>query len=182
MRPRWAHSSPSFKTGLMLVSSARLASRFLARLTSMALPLLLAACGSDSAGNSTPSNPATESYASSLGVNISTMTKKSDNLYYLDVVVGTGAEAVVGRSLSVVYSGYLVNASKFDSNVGGNLLAFVLGAGNVIVGWDQGIVGMKVGGKRRLVIGSTLGYGSGGNGSIPGNATLVFDVELKALQ
>ena len=148
----------------------------------MSLSLWLIACGNDGASNSVPSNPATETYASSLGVNISAMTKKSDNLFYQDIVVGTGAEAIVGRSLSVVYSGYLVNASKFDSNVGGNLLAFVLGAGNVIVGWDQGLTGMKVGGKRRLVIGSTLGYGSGGNGSIPGNATLVFDVELKALQ
>ena len=142
---------------------------------------LIAAC-SDSTSPGKPSDPASETYSTTLGINIAAMTKKSANLYYQDLTVGTGAEAVTGRSLSVVYTGWLVNGSKFDSNVGGNLFAFVLGQGQVIAGWDQGVVGMKVGGKRRLVIGSSLGYGSQGSGPIPPNATLVFDVELKALQ
>ena len=111
------------------------------------------------------------------------MTRKNDNLFYSDIVVGTGAEAVVGRTLSVVYSGFFVNGNKFESNVGGTLFAFPLGLGRAIAGWDQGLVGMKVGGKRRLVIGSTLAYGSDGSPpTIPANVTLVFDVELKALQ
>ncbi len=143
---------------------------------------LAAGCSDVTSSSGTPSDPATETYAPALGVTISSMTKKSANLYYLDLTVGTGAEAVVGRSVSAVYTGWLVNGSKFDSNVGGSLFAFVLGAGQVITGWDQGIVGMKVGGKRRLVIGSALGYGATGSGPIPPNATLVFDVELKALQ
>jgi FKBP-type peptidyl-prolyl cis-trans isomerase len=106
------------------------------------------------------------------------MTKRSDNLYVQDIVVGTGTEATNGRILRVTYSGFLINGTKFDSNVGGTTFAFRLGDRAVIDGWDQGLVGMRVGGKRKLVIGSTLGYGSRGSGAIPGNATLVFDVEL----
>lgn len=155
----------------------------LQRAASALLVTTVAACfGNDAVNTGAPSIPAVEVYAASLGVNIATMTKKNDNLYYQDLVVGTGAEAVSGRTLSMLYTGWLVNASKFDSNVGGNLFSFRLGLGEVIAGWDQGILGMKVGGKRRLVIGSSLAYGSSGSGPIPANATLVFDVELKAVQ
>jgi peptidylprolyl isomerase len=165
-----------------LRDSLRLLARPVTALLSVGATVFAAACGDATGVSGKPSDPATEAYASSLGVTIASMTKKNTSLYYQDIVVGTGAEAVNGRSLSVVYSGYLVNGSKFDSNVGGNLFAFVLGSGQVITGWDLGVVGMKVGGKRRLVIGSTYGYGSSGTGPIPANATLVFDVELKALQ
>jgi FKBP-type peptidyl-prolyl cis-trans isomerase len=144
--------------------------------------LFAAACGdeglSTAPGSGLPSNPATETFAASLGVNLAAMTKKSDNLYVQDIVVGGGATAANGSILRVTYTGYLVNGTKFDSNVGGTTFAFRLGLGDVIGGWDQGLVGMKVGGKRKLVIGSTLGYGARGSGPIPGNATLVFDVEL----
>lgn len=106
-----------------------------------------------------------------------------------DLRVGTGAEAVNGRRLFVNYTGWLQDAGRpeqkgqqFDSSTGRAPFAFVLGAGQVIPGWDQGIVGMRVGGMRRLVIPPSLGYGSGGSGPIPGNATLVFDVELVDLQ
>lgn len=136
-----------------------------------------AACGSDAAPTA-PKLPAAETFAASLGVNLPSMTKKNDNLYIQDLKVGTGADAIVGRTLRVTYTGYLANGSKFDSNVGGSAFSFKLGAGQVIAGWDQGYAGMKVGGKRRLVIGSALGYGTAGSGSIPPNATLVFDVEL----
>ncbi len=130
----------------------------------------------------TPSDPATDTFAAALGVNLAAMTKKGDGLYIQDLVVGTGAEAVAGRTLGMVYSGWLVNGTKFDSNVGGANFSFALGAGQVVAGWDQGIVGMKVGGKRRIIMGSALGYGASGSGPVPPNATLVFDVELKTLQ
>ncbi len=130
----------------------------------------------------TPSDPATDTFAAALGVNLAAMTKKGDGLYIQDLVVGTGAEAVAGRTLGMVYSGWLANGTKFDSNVGGANFSFALGAGQVVAGWDQGIVGMKVGGKRRIIMGSALGYGASGKGPIPPNATLVFDVELKTLQ
>jgi len=110
------------------------------------------------------------------------MTKKSDNLYVQDLVVGTGAEAISGRLLGMTYTGWLANGQQFDSNVGGANFNFSLGAGQVIAGWDQGIAGMRVGGRRRIVIGSALGYGSRGQGAIPPNATLVFVVDLKTLQ
>lgn len=143
---------------------------------------LMSACGTDSTAPDIPSNPAVETYAATLGVNIAAMTKKSDNLFVQDLVVGTGAEAVVGRTVRVTYSGYLISGSRFDSNVGGSPFSFLLGGGQVIAGWDQGVVGMKVGGKRRLVIGSSLGYGRQGSGPIPANATLVFDVEVLNVQ
>ncbi len=139
--------------------------------------LLLSACGGGDSPT-TPSNPANDTYASALGVSIANMTKKSDALYYQDLVVGTGAEAIAGKTLGMNYTGYLVNGTKFDSNAGKNLYSFTLGAGDVIAGWDQGIAGMKVGGKRKIVIGSTLAYGASGAGAIGPNATLVFDVEL----
>ncbi len=143
---------------------------------------LMSACGTDSTAPNIPSNPAVETYAASLGVNIANMTKKNDNLFVQDLVVGTGAEAIAGRTIRVTYSGFLVNGKPFDSNVGGAAFSFTLGAGMVIVGWDQGVVGMKVGGKRKLVIGSALGYSNQGQGPIPANATLVFDVELLGVQ
>ena len=143
---------------------------------------LLSACGTDSTAPNIPSNPAVETYAASLGVNIANMTKKSDNLYVQDLVVGTGAEAVASRVIQVTYTGWLVNGSRFDTNVGGGPFRFTLGIGQVIPGWDQGVAGMKVGGKRKLVIGSSLAYQNQGQGPIPPNATLVFDVELLGVQ
>ena len=104
-----------------------------------------------------------------------------------DLVVGTGNQAVVGRAITVHYTGWLFDADKaeskgnqFDSSVGGTPFSFTLGFGQVIGGWDQGIPGMRVGGRRRLIIPPALGYGSQGSGPIPGNRALVFDVELLA--
>ena len=106
-----------------------------------------------------------------------------------DLVGGTGTTATVGRTVSVHYTGWLYDASKtdnkgtqFDSSIGKAPFSFLLGAGQVIAGWDQGVAGMKIGGKRRLVIPPNLGYGSSTNGPIPGNSTLVFDVELTFVQ
>lgn len=106
-----------------------------------------------------------------------------------DLVVGTGATADAGRIVTVNYTGWLYDPSKpdnkgvqFDSSAGRGPFPFALGAGKVIIGWDQGVPGMKIGGSRRLVIPPELGYGASGNGPIPGNATLVFDIELLSVQ
>jgi FKBP-type peptidyl-prolyl cis-trans isomerase len=101
-------------------------------------------------------------------------------LKYVDQVVGTGEVAVAGKTVNVHYTGWLENGKKFDSSVDrGQAFSFPLGAGRVIKGWDEGVQGMKVGGKRKLTIPSNLGYGpQGAGGVIPPNATLIFDVEL----
>lgn len=101
-----------------------------------------------------------------------------------DLVIGTGAEAKAGDTLSMHYTGWLEDGTKFDSSLDRNQpIEFVLGHGDVIAGWDKGILGMKVGGKRRLTIPPALGYGTSGAGStIPPNATLIFEVELVAIK
>ena len=105
------------------------------------------------------------------------------DLVKVDVVVGTGAEAKAGDKVKVEYTGKLTNGKQFDSSGGKAPFEFTLGAGEVIKGWDQGVAGMKVGGKRTLTIGSALAYGEAGAGAdIPPNATLVFDVELVAVR
>ena len=97
-----------------------------------------------------------------------------------DLEVGTGAEAQAGQMVTVHYTGWLTDGQKFDSSKDRNdPFVFPLGQGMVIKGWDQGVVGMKVGGKRKLTIPAELGYGArGAGGVIPPNATLVFEVEL----
>ena len=101
-------------------------------------------------------------------------------LQSVDVVIGTGAEATKGRSVRVHYVGTLENGTKFDSSRDRNEpFSFKLGAGMVIKGWDLGVAGMRVGGKRTLTIPSDLAYGDGGYpGVIPPRATLIFEVEL----
>ena len=100
-----------------------------------------------------------------------------------ELVVGSGAAASAGQKVSVHYTGWLTNGTKFDSSKDrGDPFVFPLGKGQVIKGWDEGVAGMKVGGKRKLTIPSALGYGArGAGGVIPPNATLVFEVELLAV-
>lgn len=108
------------------------------------------------------------------------MDQNNQGLIIKDVVVGTGAEAKVGNLVAVQYTGKFADGKVFDSSIPrGQPIEFALGAGQVIPGWDQGILGMKVGGKRTLTIPAPLGYGANGYPPvIPPNATLYFDVEL----
>jgi FKBP-type peptidyl-prolyl cis-trans isomerase FkpA len=106
-------------------------------------------------------------------------------LQTIDTVVGKGKQAAAGNTVTVKYTGWLYapqapqgRGPQFDTSVGGAPFTFPLGMGAVIKGWDQGVVGMKVGGKRTLIIPAELGYGSRGAGPIPPNANLIFDVEL----
>src|SRR6202163_240782 len=116
------------------------------------------------------------------------MSELPSGLKYTDTNVGTGAEATKGQKVSVHYTGWLYNngakGAKFDSSLDrGQPFGFALGAGQVIRGWDEGVAGMKVGGKRTLIIPPDLGYGArGAGGAIPPNATLIFEVGLLAVK
>jgi FKBP-type peptidyl-prolyl cis-trans isomerase FkpA len=137
--------------------------------TVFALGLLLSGCGG---GSDTP------------------VVSGPTALQVTDTVVGTGATAAAGNTVTVNYTGWLYNASvanlhgtQFDTSVGKAPFSFKLGVGQVIAGWDQGVAGMKVGGSRTLIIPSSLGYGStGAGGVIPPNTALVFTVDLLAVQ
>jgi len=111
-------------------------------------------------------------------------TKMTDKLVVTDEKVGDGSEATAGKLVTVHYTGRLTNGTKFDSSVDRNQpFRFMLGVGQVIKGWDDGVQGMKVGGKRKLVIPSNLAYGERGAGAaIPPNSTLEFDVELLSVE
>ncbi len=108
----------------------------------------------------------------------------ADGLQVTDVTVGTGAVAEAGDTVTVNYVGSFPNGQVFDAsaNHGSSGFTFVLGAGDVIKGWDEGVLGMKVGGERKLVVPPSLGYGPSGLGPIPPNATLDFDITLLSVQ
>jgi len=126
--------------------------------------LTLAACGGGNSNNS------------------ATSPSGGGTLVVEDLVVGTGATAAIGDTVTVNYVGTLTNGTKFDSSYdAGKPFSFRIGAGTVIAGWDQGVPGMKVGGKRRLTIPPSLGYGNQAVGPIPANSTLVFDVDLMSI-
>ena len=138
--------------------------------------LPLAAAAVSACGASSPTSPST-----SVGLDVPYSQS--------DLTVGAGTEAVSGRRLAVNYTGWLYDPARpdhkgqqFDSSSGRGAFSFTLGVGQVIRGWDQGFTGMRVGGTRRLVVPPSLGYGAAGNGPIPGNATMVFDVELLDVQ
>jgi FKBP-type peptidyl-prolyl cis-trans isomerase FkpA len=143
--------------------------------------LAASGCGGESAEQTATSGASAPAATGGEGVSSITTLQKNDT------VVGTGAEATPGKSVSVHYTGWLYSenapdhkGTKFDSSVDRKEpFDFNLGAGMVIQGWDQGVAGMKVGGKRTLTIPPAMGYGArGAGGVIPPNATLVFDVEL----
>lgn len=115
---------------------------------------------------------------------MSEMQTTPSGLQYEDLTVGDGDEAKAGHNVQVHYTGWLTDGTKFDSSLDrGTPFGFELGGGMVIRGWDEGVQGMKIGGKRKLVIPPDLGYGPrGAGGVIPPNATLVFEVELLGLR
>ena len=165
----------------------------------VALALSLAGCTASSGGSAT-SSTATESSGTAVKATATTPSTPSDasgaaaaaakeismpsGLKYVDLKVGDGQIAETGMTAQVHYTGWLTDGTKFDSSVDrGQPFSFKLGAGQVIRGWDEGVKGMRVGGKRKLTIPPDMGYGqAGAGGVIPPNATLVFDVELLGLQ
>lgn len=148
--------------------------------------LSLGACSKapSSSASSLPTDPAnqviaTATFDPALHVDLTRSTKTASGLYYRDVVVGDGPVAAPGQTVSAGYVGWLVNGKQFDASPEGAPYSFVLGAHRVIAGWDEGVAGMHVGGKRQLIIPSGLGYGPVGSAPvIPSNAVLVFTVEL----
>lgn len=143
---------------------------------------LLGGCG-DSNRSVETGNPDQVSYAPALEVELPAMNRSTTGLYSRDLVVGTGEEATPGRVAIVHYTGWLPNGEQFDSSRGGDPFHFGVGMGGVIAGWDEGVVGMRTGGRRQLVIPPALAYGErGAGGVIPPNATLVFEVELLDLE
>lgn len=131
-------------------------------LVACAMLVGLLGCGGGGGSASTPTSPST------LGVE--------------DLVVGTGATAATGDTVTVHYVGTLLDGTKFDSSIdAGRPFTFRIGAGQVIAGWEQGVPGMRVGGRRRLTIPPSLGYGNRANGPIPANSTLKFDIDLLSI-
>ena len=148
----------------------------------LALALLFGGCAGPAMPTAAPSPAAKPAQAPAAGPAFPAPTVTQ--LKVEEIKIGTGAEALEGKKVSVQYTGWLVTGAKFDSSYDRNQpFSFVLGGGQVIKGWDQGVKGMKVGGKRRLTIPADLAYGSrGAGGAIPPGATLVFEVELQAVQ
>ncbi|HET9455528.1 MAG TPA: FKBP-type peptidyl-prolyl cis-trans isomerase [Gemmatimonadaceae bacterium] len=140
---------------------------------------VLAGAGVACSDTTAPSIEKTE-FATSLGVDLAASTKTPSGLYYRDILVGTGATAAKGDTATLQYSLYNVNGSRLETGS----FSFTLGAGDVIPGFDEGVTGMKVGGQRQLIIPPHLGYGNrwSGNGTIPPNSILVFDVQLQGLK
>jgi FKBP-type peptidyl-prolyl cis-trans isomerase FkpA len=168
------------------------------RALALVATLTLAACGdkpkTDAPGTApaaapaapaaTPAaaDPATATFAPALAIDVSKLTRTANGLYYQDLVVGKGARADSGATVSVHYTGYLADGTMFETSTKGTPIEFTLGQGRVVQGWDQGIPGMKVGGKRQLVIPPALGYGDMGQGPIPAGAIMIFTVELMGVK
>ena len=148
--------------------------------------LLVVACGNDEGEEAVPSvTPASTAAAEAGPPPVSAQpTVTASGLQIIDVEVGTGDEAQNGQTVSAHYTGWLADGTKFDSSVDrGQPITFILGSGQLIPGFDEGVVGMKVGGTRRLIIPPDLAYGAEGRPPvIPANAELTFDIQLVSLQ
>lgn len=146
----------------------------------LAAAALAAGCG-DSSPTAVPIEQTT--FDSSLGVDLAQSTKLPSGLYYRDIALGTGTTLASGQTVGMRYAGAFANGEAFDSNPAPKpVFTFRLGTGQVIKGWDLGLVGMKVGGRRQLVIPPELGYGPNDYGPIPGNSVLVFTVDAISAQ
>jgi FKBP-type peptidyl-prolyl cis-trans isomerase len=122
-------------------------------------------------------------FAPSLGVDLAQSTKLPSGVYYRDLITGTGTTLAAGQTVGMRYAGYFVNGPEFDSNPAPEpVFSFRLGAGTVIRGWDVGLVGMKVGARRQLIIPPEMGYGPNDYHAIPGNSVLVFTVDAVSAQ
>ncbi|HRP07064.1 MAG TPA: FKBP-type peptidyl-prolyl cis-trans isomerase [Gemmatimonadales bacterium] len=148
-------------------------------LASAAIAATLAGCG----GAKTPPEPISNSpasiaearFADTLRIDLAQFQTSAEGLYWRDVRIGEGEEVTAGRTVSAPYEGWL---PVFEASRPGSPIAFPVGTGRVIPGWDQGLLGMRVGSIRRLIIPPALAYGAAGGGPIPPNATLIFDVEI----
>ena len=151
------------------------------RFAAMALgAVALAGCNDSTSSSVPPVIPLEQqTWASSLGINLAAMTKLPSGVYIQDITVGTGATAAANSTVTVFYTLWTPNGVQVQSNVGGT--SFTSALGGLIDGWKVGIPGMKVGGKRRLVIPSELGYGAAAQPGIPANSNLVFDVTLSGV-
>lgn len=143
---------------------------------------LLSACLGDATGSQNVTIPD----LTPLPAGVDTVTTAS-GLKYADITVGTGPLAQNGSQVAVHYTGYLTTGKGFDTSLGGNALPFTVGAHAFLVGFEEGVIGMKVGGKRRVIIPPSLGYGANeirdqnGQVVIPPNSTLIFDMQLVAV-
>jgi peptidylprolyl isomerase len=151
--------------------------RFRSLVVVASIQLSLASC---SGGTEPVAGPPIDctTLATTLAASASTLTTTASGLQYRDVTVGAGATFTSGSTVSVRYAGCLTSGLRFDSNEAPkSVFSLKLGASQVIKGWDEGLVGMKVGGRRQIVIPPALGYGATANGPIPANSTLVFTVD-----
>jgi FKBP-type peptidyl-prolyl cis-trans isomerase FkpA len=170
----------------------RIGPRIASGLSGGVLAAALVACGS-ATPSSTPSTIPSPSpsarpqpapgdverttFAPSLGVHLADMTRRTSGLYVQDLKTGTGAVATSGRSVVVRYTGWLPSGKQFDAGE----ITVTLGAKKTIPAWEEGLLGMRVGGQRRLVVPPNLAYGAAGAGEIPPNAVLVFEMEMTAV-
>ncbi len=149
------------------------------------LTSVASACGGGPRGDTGPlpsSDPEDLVFAPEVSVDLSAMEKTASGLYLQDIVVGDGPAARRTSRVWVKYVGRLPDGSVFDANLGGEPYHTRLGGSEVIRGWNEGIVGMRRGGIRRLVVPPHLAYGARGTGDVPPGATLIFDLELVDLQ
>ena len=149
------------------------------------LTMLVAAAVAVGCGDNSPTAVPIEetTFDASLGVDLAHSTKLPSGMYYRDIVPGTGTTLTNGQTVGMRYVGSFANGQEFDSNPAPKpVFSFKLGSGQVIRGWDLGLLGMKVGGRRQLVIPPELAYGPNDYGKIPGNSVLVFTVEAISAQ
>ncbi|WP_309892536.1 FKBP-type peptidyl-prolyl cis-trans isomerase [Archangium sp.] len=153
--------------------------RLLPFLSACVLLLVVSACGEEPQLDPSTGDPTKVEFDSDLGVDLAAMNRSETGLYMQDLVMGTGIEATTGRTIIVHYTGWLPDGTRFGtSREDDRATAFVLSDRQLIKGWAEGLVGMKEGGKRRLVVPSDLAYGAEGRPGIPPYSVLVFEVEL----